>query len=84
MIRHGKHIPAGPSARTPYDPSDQGDQGDDTGVEFYDWEAAQLKEMRTNELAYQERIYQAADRCAADEERLSRPALPEEVNHERT
>jgi len=63
-------------ARTPYDPHDQGDQGDDSG-EYYDYEAAQLAQMHANELTYQERIYQAADRCAADEERLSHPALPE-------
>ena len=62
--------------RVPHDPYDQGDQGDDTGLEFYDWESAQLEAMQANEAAYQAQIYDIADRCAADEERLSYPGLP--------
>lgn len=40
-------------------------------VEYYDWEVAQLLTMQTNELAYQEKVYAAAEKCAADEAKFA-------------
>ena len=39
-------------------------------IEYYDWEAAQLLTMQANELAYQEKVYAAAEKCAQDEQRF--------------
>jgi len=64
------------SARTP--PTTGDFEGDPGQVE--EWAILQterdLATMAANEQAYQESVYQAADRCAQDEERLSRLGLP--------
>ena len=42
----------------------------DEPCEYYYWEAAQLLAMQANELAYQEKVYACAEKCAQDEQRF--------------